>query len=277
MSDAHMLDPEILAHYELGFEQSRLETVGRVEGVRTRELLRRLLPPAPAVVLDVGGGAGVHALPLARDGYEVHLLDAVELHVQQAVAASEAQRAADGRERLASARHGDARALPWADGAADAVLLLGPLYHLDGAGRAAALAEARRVLKPGGLLLAAAISRFASTFDGIRARALADPLFAEVCAHDVATGDHRNPDGRPEWFTTAHFHHPDELWDEVAVAGFGVDGVIAVEGPASFLRDEGWWLDDPERRERLLEAIRRVEHEPSVLGASAHLLAVGRA
>jgi len=276
MSDAHRIAPEILAHYELGLEQSRLETWGQVERVRTRELLQRLLPAPPARVLDVGGAAGIHALPLVRDGYEVHLLDAVPLHVEQAKAAS-AEQAADGGGGLASARVGDARALPWADGEADAVLLLGPLYHLDGDGRAAALAEARRVLKPGGLLLAAAISRFASTFDGIRARALADPLFAAVCADDVATGDHRNPDGRPEWFTTAHFHHPDELWDEVAVAGFAVDGVIAIEGPASFLSDEGWWLDDPERRERLLEAVRRVEREPSVLGASAHLLAVGRA
>ncbi|MBB4664443.1 class I SAM-dependent methyltransferase [Conexibacter arvalis] len=276
MSDAHQLDPEILTHYELGLEHARLETVSRIEGVRTRELLQRLLPAPPAVVLDVGGGAGVHALPLARDGYEVHLLDAVPLHVEQARAASAAQEA-DGDDGLASARAGDARALPWEDGSADAVLLLGPLYHLDGDGRAAALAEARRVLRPRGVLLAAAVSRFASTLDGIHARALADPVFAGMCAHTVATGEHRNLDGRAEWFTTAHFHHPDELWDEVAVAGFEVDGVIAIEGPASFVRDEGWWLDDPERRERLLEAVRRVEREPSVLGASAHLLAVGRA
>lgn len=253
MSDTRRLDPEILAHYDLGLEQARLEMWGRVEGVRTRELLQRLLPAPPARVLD-----------------------AVSLHVEQAHAAAAVQEAAGG-ETLASAGVGDARALPWADGDADAVLLLGPLYHLDGAGRATALAEARRVLKRGGLLLAAAISRFASTFDGIRARALADPLFAAVCADDVATGDHRNPDGRPEWFTTAHFHHPDELREEVAVAGFQIDGVLAIEGPASFLRDEAWWLDDPERRERLLEAVRRVEREPSVLGASAHLLAVGRA
>jgi len=277
MSDeAQQLAPEIIDHYELGFEHRRLETVSRVEGVRTRELLQRLLPAPPAVVLDVGGAAGVHALPLVRDGYAVHLLDAVPLHVEQAQAASAAQ-AADGGGALASAVVGDARALPWEDGCADAALLLGPLYHLDAEGRATALAEARRVLKPGGLLLAAAVSRFSSMLDGLHARALADPQFAAVCAETVASGEHRNPDGRPEWFTTAHFHHPDELWEEVAVAGFAVDGVLAVEGPASFLRDEGWWLDDPQRREALLEAVRRVEREPSMLGASAHLLAVGRA
>ncbi len=133
----------------------------------------------------------------------------------------------------------------------------------------AALAEALRVLKPGAPLLAAAVSRYASTFDGIRARALAEPAFAAAVARTVADGEHRNPDGRPEWFTSAHFHHPDELWEELAVAGFDVAGVLAVEGPASFLppREEAWWLETEERRAALLEAIARVEQEPSVLGA----------
>ncbi len=270
----HRIDPQIAAHYELGLEHERLERWGQVERLRTRVLLQRLLPPAPATVLDVGGAAGVHALPLAADGYEVRLLDPVELHVSQAAAASAAQADAP----LAEAVVGDARALPWTDASADAVLLLGPLYHLDDAGRLAALAEARRVLKPGGLLLAAAVSRFASTFDGIRARALAEPAFAEAVARTVADGEHRNPDGRPEWFTSAHFHHPDELWEELAVAGFAVEGVLAVEGPAAFLppREEAWWLETEERRAALLEAIARVEQEPSVLGSSAHLIAVGR-
>ncbi|HST39428.1 MAG TPA: class I SAM-dependent methyltransferase [Conexibacter sp.] len=268
------LDPEIAAHYELGLERARLETVSRVEGVRTRLLLERLLPQPPATVLDVGGAAGVHALPLARAGHAVRLLDPVALHVEQARAASAAQADAPLEEVVA----GDARALPWEDACADAVLLLGPLYHLDDDGRAAALTEARRVLRPGGVVLAAAISRFASTFDGIRARALVEPGFAAIAAEDVLSGDHVNPDGRPEWFTTAHFHHPDELWEELAVAGFAVEGVLAVEGPASFMapREEAWWLDDEDRRAALLDAIARVELEPSVLGASAHLLGVGR-
>ncbi|MDO8186691.1 class I SAM-dependent methyltransferase [Conexibacter sp. JD483] len=269
----YRIDPEIAAHYELGHEQERLERHGQVERLRTRALLERLLPPAPAVVLDVGGAAGVHALPLAADGYEVRLLDPVPLHVSQAQEASAAARAP-----LAEVVLGDARALPWDDASADAALLLGPLYHLDAPGRATALAEALRVLKPGAPVLAAAVSRFASTFDGIHARALADDGFAQAVARTVGDGEHRNPDGRPEWFTNAHFHHPDELWEELAVAGFAVEGVLAVEGPASFLppREEAWWLEDEARRATLLEAIARIEQEPSVLGASAHLIAVGR-
>jgi ubiquinone/menaquinone biosynthesis C-methylase UbiE len=99
---------------------------GRLEYLRTRELLARYLPPAPATVLDVGGGAGVYALPLAREGYSVHLIDAVPLHVEQAREASALQQDSP----LASAQVGDARRLVWDDNSVDAVLLLGPLYHL---------------------------------------------------------------------------------------------------------------------------------------------------
>ena len=89
-------------------------------------------------------------------------------------------------------------------------------------------------------------------------------------------GQHRNPLGRPDWFTTAFFHRPEELRAEVQEAGLALDALLAVEGPGSALADVNEWLDDPERRELLLRAIRRVETEPSVLSASTHVLAVAR-
>jgi ubiquinone/menaquinone biosynthesis C-methylase UbiE len=269
------LDRDIARYYALGHERDRLRELGGwLEFVRTEELLSRFLPSAPAIVVDIGGGAGVYALPLAAAGYEVHLLDPVELHVEQALAQAREQQV-----RFASARVGDARRLPYADDSADAALLLGPLYHLtDRDARLAALAEARRVLHPGGLLAAAAISRFASTFDGLARGFLADPEFEQIVERDVHDGQHRNPDPerRPEWFTTAYLHHPDELRRELQRAGFRVDAVVAVEGPGAFRADLDGWLMDLERRDVLLRAIRRVETEPTVLGASAHLLAFGR-
>jgi SAM-dependent methyltransferase len=271
---AHELDPAVREHYDAGVERDRLTTWGRLEAERTRELLDRFLPGPPAVVLDVGGAEGAYALPLAVAGYEVHLIDPVARHVDAARAAS-----ATALAPLASASVGDARALPHADGSADAVLLLGPLYHLvDAADRATALAEAHRVLRPGGVLLAAAISRFASALDGVRSGNLADPRFAAIVDGDLTGGVHRNPDppGMPEWFTLAWFHHPDELRDEVAAAGFTQVRVLAVEGVGA-AGDTRPQLDDPGTREVLLGTIRRLEAEPTLLGASPHLMAVGRA
>ncbi|WP_410583166.1 hypothetical protein [Amycolatopsis sp. lyj-108] len=94
--------------------------------------------------------------------------------------------------------------------------------------------EAHRVLRPGGLLLAAGISRFASTLDGPRTGAITDGTFEAIVQDDLLTGVHRNPDvqGRPEWFTLAYFHAPDELREEVRHSGFPDADVFAVEGPA---------------------------------------------
>ena len=268
-------DPDIEAYYRLGLERGRLrEGVGELEFVRTRELLGRFLPRPPAIVVDVGGGAGVYAVPLAAEGYEMHLLDPVSLHVEQALTAARTEGTA-----LAGAVVGDARRLPYPDASAHAVLLLGPLYHLtERADRLTALREARRVLRAGGVLLAAAVSRFASTFDGLAREFLVNQGFEEIVERDVHDGQHRNPepDARPEWFTTAYFHRPDELKHELEEAGLDVEAVLAVEGPAAFRPQLDAWLTDRTRKEILLRAIGRVEAEPSVLGASAHLLAVGR-
>lgn len=261
-------------HYASGYEDVRLATdVGRLELARVRELLVRYLPPPPAVIFDVGGGTGAHAFWLASKGYETHLLDVVPLHIE--LARKTSAPAAAGR--LAEAVVGDARELPWLEGAADAVLLFGPLYHLTArAERMRALRECRRVLKAGGVLLAAGISRFASALDGVREGYLADPAFAAIVEADLIDGQHRNSTGKPEYFMDAFFHHPDELRAEIAEAGFVVAGVLGIEGPGWLRRDFDAWWEDPELRERLLHLARRLEAEPCLLGLSAHLFSAAR-
>ncbi len=268
-----MIDESILRYYERGNEQNRLlEDGGNLELIRTRELLERLLPPAPATVLDVGGGAGVYAAWLAERGYRVHLIDPVPLHVEQATATAAAM------EYGFTAALGDARHLEAPDESQDAVLLLGPLYHLtERTDRLRALTEARRVVRPGGVVLAVGITRFASLLDGLHRNMLGNPQFAgfdEIIAQDLRDGQHRNPDlqNRFGWFTTAFFHHPDELATELTEAGFALDGIYAIEGPAG-LWSEAW--ADPARRPSMLAATRAVEQEPSLLGVSSHLMAVG--
>jgi len=262
------VDDAVRAFYERSDEAGRLKS-SSVEMLRTRELVTAWLPSAPAEVLDVGGGAGIYALWLAGLGYTVDLMDAMPGHVEQAVGAS--RRAA---RPLRSAEVGDARSLPHADGGVDAVLLLGPLYHLIAAtDRHKALTEAWRVLRPGGVVIAAGISRWASTADGLMLGYLGEERFPTIVAADVATGIHRNPDEHPRWFTTAYFHTAEELAADVAGAGFEVDGPVAVEGPWPVHPD---LLDGAAKQETALAAIRRLERDPSVLGGSPHLLVCGR-
>jgi ubiquinone/menaquinone biosynthesis C-methylase UbiE len=262
---------EIIEHYRSIDEDARITRgYGQLELLRTQEIVRRHVPPGHLRVIDVGGGTGVHAAWLAKDGHRVQLFDVVPEHV-------EAARRLAATTPGVSAALGDARALPVPDAAFDAALLLGPLYHLTARDeRLAALREARRVVRPPGLVFAAAISRFASLFDGLARGSLFDADFRRIVQADLASGIHRNDSQRPGWFTTAFFHHPDELRDECAEADLDVVEVIGVEGLAGWLPQLADRWATPADREVILQAARAVESETSLMGLSAHLIAVAR-
>ena len=269
-----MADRRIIDFYSEGtYERDRLAMGrGQLELIRTQQLLRRVLPAPPARVLDVGGGPGTYAAWLAGDGYDVRLIDLVPALVVQAK-----QRAGD--PPAFAVRQGDARELDEPSGSADVVLLLGPLYHLpDRHDRDRALAQARRVLRPGGVVAAAAVNRFAGLLDHMRARLLDHERLERMRAGPLHDG--RLLDARV--FTTAYFHRPGELGAELAEAGLADVQEFAVEGPGWLLFDsslregEPGTPDDLELVEHATRCVEIVEQEPSLLGASAHLLAVGR-
>lgn len=262
------LRAEIVDYYDRGEERDRLVdgARGELERMRTQALLAELLPPPPARVLDVGGGAGVHASWLTERGYDVHLVDPVPLHVAQA------------REHgTFTAAVGDARDLSEADASRDAVLLLGPLYHLpERVDRVRALAEACRVVRPGGVVCAAAICRWAGLWDVLTRDMFADARVPAIVDSELTTGVHRNDDAVPGWFTTAYFHRPEDLPGELADAGLADPRVRAIEGPGAFFGELDEILADARRRADLLHWLGRVDAEPAILGAGSHLLAYAR-
>lgn len=266
------LDADIHRYYAQGKEHKRLTTAeNRLEHFRTQELLTRYLPKLPAIIYDIGGGAGIYALWLAGQGHEVHLLDAMQLHIDQALEAAN-----QNHIDLKDAVVGDARQLPYPDNSADVVLLLGPLYHLtEHSDRIQALGEAKRVLKPNGLLFAAAINRFASTLDGLFNEYYGDTSLIAINDRTLDDGQHHNPDGK-DFFTTSFFHHPDELKDEVVVAGLTLETLVGIEGAGWLLANFDHMWDDPIKREWILHVVRKLEREPTLLGMSSHLLAVAR-
>ena len=268
-----MDDPldDVVQHYEGVTEEDRL-TAGlhQLELLRTQEILTRYLPPAPARIIDIGGATGVHARWLAEAGFRVHIVDVTPRHVAKAK---------EDLVRLrVTAEIGDARHLPAETASYDIALLLGPLYHLPSrADRLAALEEVRRVVRPGGLVAVAGISRFASLFDGLARGFLFDPDFREVVTRDLADGRHENPRDRPHWFTTAYFHLAADLRKEAEEAGLFVDGVYGVEGLAGWLPHLADRWESEEDRQTILESARVIENEPTLMGLSAHLLLVAYA
>ncbi|MDO4718921.1 MAG: class I SAM-dependent methyltransferase, partial [Propionibacteriaceae bacterium] len=154
MVEQAALDEALIAFYSGDDEDRRIQgdtASGVVEFIRVQRLLRARLRPASRI-LDVGGATGVHSRWLAADGHHVTLLDPVPSQVAGAAEVGTFE-----------ALVGDARRLPFEDSSVDAVLLFGPLYHLiHREDRTRALTEAARVLRPGGLLFAQAITRLAA-------------------------------------------------------------------------------------------------------------------
>jgi len=265
--------PSVIAHYQEVDEDSRLQTgVFQLELARTQELILRHLLPAPLAVLDIGGGSGVYATWLASLGYEVRLIDPVPKHIDQALIWSTRQ-----QKPIAGMRIGDARHLEENNSCADAVLLLGPLYHLTELNdRLTCLKEAFRVLRIGGIVFAAGISRFASLLDSLSHGFFDQPDFQPIVERDLREGQHRNVTDNPTYFTTAYFHKPEELASELSAAGFRVQELTAIEGPGWLAIDFDRLWSNGQQRERLLAHIRTVEHERALLGASAHIMAIGK-
>jgi SAM-dependent methyltransferase len=264
-------------YYATGAEGDRLG-IGyfQLERIRTEEILAEQLPRTPAKVFDVGGGTGPYARALTAKGYEVHLLDPIPRHVEAA-----RQSDAEGI-KPAGAGVGDARELPWGKDEADAVLLLGPLYHLpDSADRMKAISEAHRVLRPGGSLLAAGISRLSIPFDGIKGPPTGRPEQPlplkdglRIVIDVMRTGRYSNPTGDPNMFTTAYMHTPTQLEKEIEAGGFDLQSFHAVEGPGAWMPGfNRVWRSD--RAQGLLCGLARVSSRASILRAvTPHMLVV---
>jgi len=263
---------EIVDFYTRVPEESRLGAgSSQLEFERTKELIGRFLPPPPAMIVDVGGGSGPYAFWLAGLGYSVHLIDATARLIEEAKRIND-----ESVHPLESIATGDARHLSAADTSVDAVLLLGPLYHLpDHADRIRALGEARRVLRTNGIVIAAGISRYAGTLDGVVLNPTLDRLVLNMRHRALADGQYRNDTDNPRFFVTAYFHRPEDLIQELIEVGYHDVRLFGVEGPCWLLTDFDTRWNDLERRRDLLEVARLLEEEASVVGVSAHLLAIG--
>jgi SAM-dependent methyltransferase len=260
------------AYYERGEEEARLAdgAAGQLEFERTKEIVLRHLPPPPAVVADIGGGPGRYTHWLAGLGYQVVHRDLMPLHVAQV------QREIGAGEQIDSAV-ADARDLDLASASVDAVLLLGPLYHLDRRrDRVAVLAEARRVGRASAPVFAAAINRWAMRLDDVlrQRRYEQIPGLEAMLAPLERTG--RITPLYPGSFV-GYTHRPDELRAEVRSAGLRVTSLVSVEGPAFLLGDLAERLADPGDRRVVMDTVRALEQVPELLGAGTHLLATTHA
>ena len=242
----------------------------RTEFAVTLRALHEYLPPPPAALVDIGGGPGRYAIALAQQGYAVTLVD-----LSQGCLDFAAGKAREAGMRLAGAMRADAVDLAQVPPEKyDAALLLGPLYHLiEEAGRKQAVAEAARVLRPGGLIFAAIITRYAP----IRWAAKNDPALvvedAEGFERIVTSGVNlARPGGG---FTNAYFMHAADLRPLMERAGFETLDLIACEGVVGQIEERVNALDG-DLWQAWVDLNYRLGRDPAVHGGAEHLLYVGR-
>ncbi len=240
----------------------------RTEFAVTFRALQEFLPPPPCRVIDIGGGPGRYAVELARMGYGVTLLDLSSKNLQLAL-----QKAEEAFARLEAVVHGNALSLTgFGEASFDAVLLMGPLYHLvEPALRLKAVREAIRVLRPGGVLFAAFISRYAVLRDA--AKKYPEDLFenSPQTLKIIETGVNEPESG----FTAAYFSYPSEIIPMMESVGLkslallGAEGIVAGhEEKINELSGEAW--------EYWVNLNYHLSHDPALLGAADHLIYIGR-
>jgi ubiquinone/menaquinone biosynthesis C-methylase UbiE len=262
---------DIIEYYSTYDEKGRLLNRHSLERIRSQEIILRYLLLENQKIIDIGGAAGVYSFWLASIGHTVDLIDLVPKHIQQ-VQEIELNEGI----KLNSAIVGNALSLPYDDCTYDIALLMGPLYHLqEKEKRIQAIKEATRVLKHGGILYAAAISRFASLLDGFKYNLINDNEFKKILFDDLKNGTHNNETKNEQYFTYSYFHYPNELKEELEKSGLVCKNLLPVEGFGNIYRDIEKRMEDEVFKTFLLECIRLTENEESMMGISNHFMIIG--
>ena len=264
------IDATVLAGYNAGLERGRLRTgIGKIEFERTKEILLEKLPPAPAVIYDIGGGYGEYSFWLTSLGYDVYLYDIAEENIRIANEWSK-----ELGLTLKTTKVADSRSIDMPDASADAILLFGPLYHIvEYEERLLCLNECYRLLKPNGILFTANITRYSTMLKYVAAYDykpyINDTNFYNMLEHTVISGIHtKKPMG------LAYFHTPSELKAEIKSANFRNIDLRGIIGPCWLIRnlDEAW--KNKSSREAIMKVVRLLEKEESLMGLSTHFLSI---
>jgi len=257
-------------------EWGRLEQPhdGRLEFAVHKAWIGRFLPPPPARILDIGGGPGRYSIWLADQGYQVTLAD-----LSPDLLALANEKATDAGVELKGIVETNATDLSqFSDAAFDAVLCLGPFYHLvEEVDRKQAVSELHRVLKPGGVVFAAFLNRLQT----LRVAVNQDIPFFTPYTADMIKSYHETGvldwQGIPGTFNLAYLFWPRDVAPFMESAGFQTTELISSQSNAADVQKHLALFAERQRElyEWALAGFIEQANEPSILGSGFHILYLG--
>ena len=257
------MSKELEIHYNKFCEDKRLTRKhGQVEYITSMKYIHKYLEQMPknAKILDIGAGTGRYSIALAEEGYDVTAVELVKYNLGILKLKSDKVKAYQGTAL---------KLKRFEDNTFDLTLVFGPMYHLyTFEDKVKALSEAKRVTKPGGIILVAYImNEYSILTHG----------FKDNCMKEsIASGK-----------VDDAFHviaEPEDLYDYVRLediaayneaAGLERIQIIAADGPANYMRQTLNAMDD-ETYELFLQYHLSTCERPELLGASAHTLDILR-
>lgn len=234
--------------------------------------LSRYLPPEGRIV-DIGGGPGRYTVALARRGYRMTLVDAAARNIEWA---KQKCASAGVIDRIDGFFVQDARHLALFDDASfDAVLCMGPLYHLQrNEDRQRCLAECHRIQKANSPIFLTALPRMSYIRDALRAGTFLDSVRDHAAAIEEIQWQGYSMHAQ---LPNIYFCDPAEIPAQLRRAGYDCLEIASTHGFVSFFDDQvNLAAADAQVWNRLLQWIIDSCTDPAALSAADHLFAVGR-
>ena len=259
---------ELELYYNKFNEEKRLDSRhGQVEFITSMKYIHKYLdkleadkPRAEIKILDVGAATGRYSVPLAEEGYDVTAVELVKHNLARLKAKGSSVKAYQGNAM---------KLRRFEDNSFDIVLVFGPMYHLhEREEKIKALSEAKRVVRPGGMVFVAYIMNEYSVITyAIKERHIKEGVkngMLDESFHCTKTAN--------ELYSFVRTEDIEELNQEVGLTRVQV---VAADGAANYIRPYLNSLDEEEFGlfvEYHLSTCERAD----LLGASGHLVDVLR-
>lgn len=256
---------ELEQYYNKFNEDKRLDSRhGQVEYRVSMKYIHEYIPAdrsrEDVKILDIGAGTGRYSVALANEGYDVTAVELVKYNLGMLKSKGSTVKAMQGNALNLKKLENNTF---------DVTLLFGPMYHLFGeADKRQALSEAKRVTKPGGVILVA----YCMNEYGVLTYAFKERHISECVEEMRLTEDFHTISRKENLYDYMRIEDIDALLED---SGLERIKIISPDGPANYMRPFLNQLSEEEFEHFVAYQMATCERM-DLIGAGAHTLDILR-